>query len=105
MHSREIQEEALLKRAPFRMIHLDASHHAQDVLADLRLLVPHLHEYGAVFIDDYEKKDWPGVKQGTDEFMANEGKHLKLLVERFNKAIYVTEAMYEHVKFIVGVVD
>jgi hypothetical protein len=104
-NSREVAQEDLEKQAPFRMVHLDASHSAEDVAADLRSLLPYLHEYGAIFVDDYGSKKWPGVKQGTDKFMKDEGKHLKQLVVRFNKAIYVTEAMYEHVRFITGVAE
>ena len=98
--TREIPQEDLLRRAPFRMIHIDADHAGKEITHDLELVVPHLHKLGALFVDDYGNKEWPDVKEATDKFMASKTHNLKKLFVRFNKAVYVPEELYDQLSFM-----
>lgn len=55
----------------FRFIHIDGGHAAEQVFSDLALCAPHLVPGGVIAVDDYGHPKWPGVKDGTDEFLAS----------------------------------
>jgi methyltransferase family protein len=54
----------------FRFIHVDGGHSAEEAYADLELCSKHVLPNGIIVMDDYHHKDYPGVAQGTDRFLA-----------------------------------
>lgn len=75
----------------FRVISIDAGHHSPHVMSDLRLAKEVLARDGVVIVDDWMNSEWPGVTEGTIQFLSgNNGLvpfmsyHHKLYLCRYN---------------------
>ena len=55
----------------FRFAYIDGGHSTAEVLADLRTFGPMLMAEGILVVDDYGGRQWPGVTEGVDEFLAD----------------------------------
>lgn len=53
----------------FRFIHIDGGHSADQAYFDLELCSKHLISNGIIAMDDYHNKMWPGVTEGTNNFL------------------------------------
>jgi hypothetical protein len=51
----------------FKFVHLDLDLYA-PILASLKFFYPQVVPGGCIVVDDYEHRDWPGVKLAVDEF-------------------------------------
>lgn len=55
------------------LVHIDASHEYDDVVADLRAWWPRVRCGGILMGDDYARaSNWPGVRRAVDEFVQRE---------------------------------
>ena len=55
---------------PIRVAFIDSSHHYEPTMNELRLIAPHLVPRGWLALHDYFSEATPGVRQATDEFLA-----------------------------------
>lgn len=74
----------------FKLISIDAGHHKEHVVSDLRLCENLVARDGVVAVDDWMSNQWPGVTEGTIEYLRS-GKlvpfasyHNKLYLCRYN---------------------
>jgi cephalosporin hydroxylase len=74
----------LLKRIGIQAdaIYIDAGHHEEEVLLDLRLYNEVLRPGGILFGDDYHES-WPGVVRAVDSFAAERGYTLRISSPKF----------------------
>jgi hypothetical protein len=74
----------LLKRLGIQAdaIYIDAGHHEEEVLLDLRLYSEVLRPGGILFGDDYHES-WPGVMRAVDSFAAECGYTLQTSSPKF----------------------
>ena len=54
----------------FRFTHIDGGHSAEQAYQDLKKCGLHTQQNGIIVMDDYHNKDWLGVTEGTDRFLA-----------------------------------
>jgi hypothetical protein len=60
------------------VVHIDASHEYEDVVADLRAWWPRVRCGGILLGDDYNRgSHWPGVRRAVNEFVMREGLRLR----------------------------
>jgi hypothetical protein len=70
IHECVSSELHLAAHEKFRFIHVDGGHSAEQAYADLQLCSKHVLPHGIIVVDDYHHRDYPGVAQGTDKFLA-----------------------------------
>lgn len=82
----QVQE---LAGGPVRFFSIDGGHTSEIVLSDMRLAEKVLVAGGVVIADDVFNEQWPGVVQGTFEYLTTGGKLVPFAVG-FNKTFFTT---------------
>ncbi|MHC4950023.1 MAG: class I SAM-dependent methyltransferase [Planctomycetota bacterium] len=54
----------------FRFMHIDGGHSKEQTFQDLVLCGRHLMNKGVIAVDDFYHPDFPGVKEGVQEFLS-----------------------------------
>ena len=76
-----------------RIFSIDGCHTATHTESDLHLASHTIVSGGIVILDDFENQNWPGVQQGTEDFLNHEG-CLRPFALAYNK-LYLTTADFE----------
>jgi hypothetical protein len=63
-------QSVLDSTGPVRLFSVDGGHSAENTFNDLRLACGTLAPHGLVLLDDFFNPQWPGVAEGTCQFMA-----------------------------------
>ena len=58
-----------LQGMPCRIFSVDGGHTPTHVINDVALAGSVLSDRGIVVVDDFENKNWPGVRQGLDDYL------------------------------------
>ena len=75
-----------------RLFSIDGCHTITHTENDLRLASEAIVPGGVIMLDDFENKEWPGVRQGADQFLYK-NKKLQPFAVAYNK-LYLTNIDY-----------
>jgi hypothetical protein len=88
--------QILAATGPVRLFSVDGGHSAELAYNDLCLADATLAPHGVILLDDYFEREWPGVSDGTQQFLRERRPDLVPFAIGLNKVYFCRPPLAQH---------